>query len=331
MKVLVGVFALLVFSTSAFAQTNWNHNGSVVTLHANGANRQFSYSVPRAGLPVKSGTVLFKGTKSGNTYSGIAYIFHSKCGARHYPVSGPVSDDQKSVTLYGQAPQVGSNCKVVDYRDDVLVFNFQEGSQVTTVANTFPLRIENDAPAMHIPVGYRGMTLHVRMAQDEHFVFMVEDALKALGKEQDILVLERPGLKNGFANLWRNFEGKTVKIIVYDPVELEHFRARLSDRTEFANAVSALFTLAHEVGHHVCNHLASRSGSEPWKEIEADRTAGAILARSDWRNFFGNASREDYETVMRLTLSPVASATHPGIETRIAAFREGWTRGRGCN
>jgi len=169
------------------------------------------------------------------------------------------------------------------------------------------------------------------MAQDEHFVFMVDDSLKALGRGQDILVLERPGLKNGFADLWQNFDGKTVKIIVYDPAELEHYRAHLSDRTEFANAFSALFTIAHEIGHHVCNHLASRGGSEPWKEIEADRTAGAILARSYWREFFGNARQQDYETIMRLTLSAMPSATHPGIEDRIVAFREGWTRGRGCS
>ena len=55
------------------AQSNWNHNSSIVTLYADGPNRQFLYSVPRLGLPVTSGTKLFAGRKDGDTYSGTAY------------------------------------------------------------------------------------------------------------------------------------------------------------------------------------------------------------------------------------------------------------------
>ena len=134
MKVLVSVFALL-FSTSAFAQSNWNHNGSVVTLHANGANRQFSYSVPRAGLPVTSGTVLFKGTKSGGTYSGTAYAFSSRCGTAGYQVSGPISNDDQTVTMYGKIPRRDASCRIVQYDDDTLVFNFQDVERTAGVSS----------------------------------------------------------------------------------------------------------------------------------------------------------------------------------------------------
>ena len=132
MKVLVAVVAIL-FPTTLFAQSNWDHNGSVVTLYANGASRQFLYSVPRAGLPVTSGTVLFNGTKSGDSYSGTAYAFSSRCGNVTYTVSGPVSADQRSVTMYGKKPRRNAACRVVDYEDDALVFNFQEpGSNIVT-------------------------------------------------------------------------------------------------------------------------------------------------------------------------------------------------------
>ena len=63
-------------------------------------------------------------------------------------------------------------------------------------------------------------------AQDEHFVFMVEDALDALGSKRDILVLESAGLHNGFAQMWRNHDGILVKIIVYDPARFEALRSQ---------------------------------------------------------------------------------------------------------
>ena len=108
----------------ANAQTNWNHNGSIVTLYADGPNRQFLYSIPRPGLPVTSGTKLFAGRKDGNTYSGTAYAFSSKCGAVSYRVSGSVEEDQRSVTMYGKKPMRDGSCRVVRVEDDILTFTF---------------------------------------------------------------------------------------------------------------------------------------------------------------------------------------------------------------
>src|SRR6267142_7260902 len=117
---------LIFFSTAAGAASLWDHNGSVVSLEANGAARKFYYSTPRPGLPVTSGALLFDGKKDGNSYSGTAYTFNRACGTRGYAVSGPVSEDQRTVTMYGKVPRLDANCKLIGYRDDVLVFSFQE-------------------------------------------------------------------------------------------------------------------------------------------------------------------------------------------------------------
>jgi hypothetical protein len=109
------------------AAPSWDHNGSSMRLVANGPSREFFYESPRSGLEavgVQQGTLLFKGKKVGNTYSGTAYVF-SPCGALPYAVSGAVSEDQRSVTMTGKAPIPRSNCSVARYRDDALVFTFR--------------------------------------------------------------------------------------------------------------------------------------------------------------------------------------------------------------
>lgn len=123
---LICLIFLTILAGEALGQTRWEHNGSVVTLHADGPNREFRYALPRAGLPVASGTVLFTGRKDGSTYSGLAYVFSSRCGARPYQVVGTVAEDQRSVSMEGNAPVVDSACKVVGHRDDVLFFSLIE-------------------------------------------------------------------------------------------------------------------------------------------------------------------------------------------------------------
>jgi len=65
------------------------------------------------------------GAREGNSWSGTAYSVSGKCESVPFSVKGSVSGDDRIVTLIGKAPQIGpSNCQVVGYRDDALVFNF---------------------------------------------------------------------------------------------------------------------------------------------------------------------------------------------------------------
>ncbi|MGY3603662.1 MULTISPECIES: hypothetical protein [unclassified Bradyrhizobium] len=107
----------------------WSHNGSTMILRASGAQREFVYDAPREGLTsrgVTHGTVLFRGRRQGDKYSGTAYIFTKSCGPQPYEVSGPVDADDRGVTMFGKAPIVNSACKVTGGRDDTLRFAFSE-------------------------------------------------------------------------------------------------------------------------------------------------------------------------------------------------------------
>jgi hypothetical protein len=103
----------------------WNHNGSTMKLVTDGARREFYYENPREGMReegVTSGTLLFEGSRNGNSYSGTAYVFLRGCGRRGYRVNGSVSNDDRIVKMYGQAPRLDAGCKLIGYRADELVF-----------------------------------------------------------------------------------------------------------------------------------------------------------------------------------------------------------------
>jgi len=110
----------------------WNHSGSVVGLFADGPSRAFRYERPRVGMQaegVTKGTLLFDGTKSGDTYDGTAYIFDRRCQPIPYPVSGPVSADDRQVALTGNKPSaLDNNCQPTSYQRDVLYFTFIEST-----------------------------------------------------------------------------------------------------------------------------------------------------------------------------------------------------------
>jgi hypothetical protein len=105
--------------------TEWVHNGSLLYMVAKGRIREFYFSNPRAGLievGVGRDTPAFRGIRSGDRYSGTAYVFSKTCGAIGYPVSGEVSADQRSVKLTGKAPWVDAQCQTASSRDATLLF-----------------------------------------------------------------------------------------------------------------------------------------------------------------------------------------------------------------
>jgi hypothetical protein len=133
-------FALVLVAGQANAANVWRHNGSVLRLEADGPVRKFYYMTPSPGLPASAGALLFEGTKSGNTYSGTAYVFSTKCGSVGYPVTGTVSEDQRSIAMTGDAPQRDANCKTKGTRSDTLVFTFDHRDE------------DNNPPAGRTPV-----------------------------------------------------------------------------------------------------------------------------------------------------------------------------------
>jgi hypothetical protein len=108
----------------------WTHNGSTVYLVASaGKVRKFFYETPRPGMAevgVKLGTVLFDGKRVGTEYVGTAYRFWKNCRAEGYRVRGPISSDERRVTMRGRAPQKNANCDVVGQDEDELVFDYKE-------------------------------------------------------------------------------------------------------------------------------------------------------------------------------------------------------------
>lgn len=116
----------------ATGPSTWTHNGSIMSLSANGATREFRYAVPRKGIRnvgVRPGTVLFTGERQGDTYTGTAYIFAKGCNPSAYPVAGYVTAGERSIVMTGKAPRIGDGCTISGFRDDELVFDYVQADQ----------------------------------------------------------------------------------------------------------------------------------------------------------------------------------------------------------
>jgi hypothetical protein len=119
------VLATLAATQPAVAQDQptslWDLNNSVLGLYANGTERVFRYEEPRVAVQqegVERGTVLFKGTRSGNRYSGTAFVFHRYCDPFPFDVEGTVAGDERRITFSGEQPAAfDAECQPVDFED----------------------------------------------------------------------------------------------------------------------------------------------------------------------------------------------------------------------
>jgi tetratricopeptide (TPR) repeat protein len=112
-------------SSNAEPVSLWNLNGSVISLEVDGPALAFRYDKPRKGMRdegVRSGTLLFSGTREGDAVSGTGYVFSRRCGALPYPVTG-VAVDERTFRLYGSSPiALGKDCRPLKFQHDVNVF-----------------------------------------------------------------------------------------------------------------------------------------------------------------------------------------------------------------
>lgn len=117
------------------------------------------------------------------------------------------------------------------------------------------------------------------------------------------------------------YKGKPY--ILYNPNFLEEVK-----RLNFSNAEikisdrnwEALSILAHELGHHVNNHLLNPlpDATQRDMELEADEFVGSMI-------FWMGGSR-DQALAAFLALPESGSYTHPGRQQRLAAVGRGWDK-----
>lgn len=120
-----GMAAPIPAATDASDAGTWEHNGSTLALIADGDDRRFLYTVPRAGLVangVEAGTLLFGGRIEGTSLVGRARIFTKRCGELSYPVRGAFENGGARLVLTGKVPRVDDGCRRTGSADDRLVF-----------------------------------------------------------------------------------------------------------------------------------------------------------------------------------------------------------------
>lgn len=106
---------LAIAAEAVAADSVWNHNGSQMLWQADGEVRVISYLVPRPGLPVEPGTVLFEGRRVGARLEGIARTFRQGCPPAEYAVAGEIASETH-VVLTGAAPvRARTGCAIVGY------------------------------------------------------------------------------------------------------------------------------------------------------------------------------------------------------------------------
>ncbi len=114
----------------ASADSYWDHNGSLMRLHADGMQRVFTYEEPRPLIRragVTRGTVLFDGRNIGDYYVGRARRFSKHCESPLvYEVEGPVTDNGMRIVMRGERQVYASGCQPTGrVVEDVLVFTYE--------------------------------------------------------------------------------------------------------------------------------------------------------------------------------------------------------------
>lgn len=142
---------------------------------------------------------------------------------------------------------------------------------------------------------------------------VVDQMLKKVNWQENFRLQEKNGIQNAYATIINN-----TRWIVYDNNFLEDVDAYT--KTKWAS----ISIMAHEMGHHYYNHVVSKTGSTPPKELEADAFSGYVMSLL-------GATKEQAVAAIKTIASDRASSTHPAKNDRINAISQGWDKGGSPN
>ena len=144
-------------------------------------------------------------------------------------------------------------------------------------------------------------------------------------------ILDRYGLKNGYIimsctqtdNCTAILDDQNRPYILFNPNFLQSVRRLNFTEADIKvnnNDWKTLTILAHELGHHLNNHLINpRPGATRVDmELEADETAGFIVY------LLGGDAYQAKLAYTDKTVSDIGSYTHPGRAKRLEAVQKGW-------
>lgn len=137
---------------------------------------------------------------------------------------------------------------------------------------------------------------------------IVDQMLQKVNWKENFRLQEKNGIQNAYATIINN-----MRWIVYDNDFLENVDQYT--RTKWAS----ISIMAHEMGHHYYNHVVSRTGSTPPKELEADAFSGYVMSLM-------GASKEEAVAAIKAIATDRGSSTHPGKSDRVNAISNGWDK-----
>jgi hypothetical protein len=143
-----------------------------------------------------------------------------------------------------------------------------------------------------------------------------EDAEKLIGSIIDVVGL-KPNFKLKEANV-PNVEATIrhhKRYILYNPEFISLVNKATKDKW------SAIFILAHEIGHHLNGHTVMGKNSRPAIELEADEFAGFVLSKM-------GATLDQAQLVMNYIAKPEETKTHPARADRMDAIKKGWDKAK---
>jgi uncharacterized protein (TIGR02145 family) len=146
---------------------------------------------------------------------------------------------------------------------------------------------------------------------------LVTEMLDRIGAKNRYVIVACPQLENCQATL---FNGRPY--ILYNPDFLGRVK-RLSFSSSDLPKVSGqdwetLTVLAHEIGHHINNHILNPlpGATQHERELEADESAGFII--------YLMGGSLDQATKVFSTVPEQDTYDHPGRMKRVASVRKGW-------
>lgn len=135
---------------------------------------------------------------------------------------------------------------------------------------------------------------------------IINDIMNVVGQQQNFKVLSTTQVDNAAAVVYQN-----QRYILYNPSFINRLDDAASDKW------ASISVVAHEIGHHLLGHTLDGRGSKLPKELAADEFSGAVMHSM-------GATLQQSQRAMQLIGSPYASATHPGLQDRLAAISKGW-------